>query len=259
MAELADVVDVLERIAPRALAAEWDNVGLLIEGTRPVRRIGLCVDLTEAVWEELRGADVDLVVAYHPPIFAGLKRMTERSPTSRVVLSVVRSGVHVYSPHTALDAAADGMADWLVQALGPLASAEPITPSREDPRVGEGRIGTLAEPVALDEAVSRIKDHLGLERLRVAGGVATVRKVAVCPGAGGQVLDRARQPDLVLTGELRHHDVLRWVGAGAAVVLTDHTNSERGFLPLLAGRLRSALPGLDVRLSEVDADPLSIR
>jgi putative NIF3 family GTP cyclohydrolase 1 type 2 len=58
---------------------------------------------------------------------------------------------------------------------------------------------------------------------------------------------------------MRHHDVLRWVGAGAAVVLTDHTNTERGFLPVLASRLRASLPGVEVHLSEVDADPLSVR
>ena len=60
------------------------------------------------------------------------------------------------------------------------------------------------------------------------------------------------------TGEMRHHDVLAKVAAGASVVLTEHTNCERGWLGRLAGRMRDAL-GLDVRVSTRDHDPLRVR
>ena len=65
--------------------------------------------------------------------------------------------------------------------------------------------------------------------------------------------------DLLVTGEMRHHDVLARVASGTSVILTDHSHSERGYLPVLAARLAEALAsGVEVRVSEVDADPLRI-
>ncbi len=91
MPTLDAALAALERLAPLAAAGDWDNVGLLLRGTRPVRRIGLCIDLTEPVLDELEAADVDLVVSYHPPIFRGLKRITGESGLERSVLRLVRA------------------------------------------------------------------------------------------------------------------------------------------------------------------------
>ncbi len=114
---VADVVDVLERLAPPELAAEWDNVGLLIgSGDSPCRRVMLCIDLTPDVLAEARRSRCQLVVAYHPPIFKPLSRLTPAE--APVVLEAIRHGLAVYSPHTALDAAAGGTNDVLAEILG---------------------------------------------------------------------------------------------------------------------------------------------
>jgi putative NIF3 family GTP cyclohydrolase 1 type 2 len=65
--------------------------------------------------------------------------------------------------------------------------------------------------------------------------------------------------DLCLTGELRHHDVMARVHNGTSVILSDHTHSERGYLPLLANRLQTALGGaIEALVSQSDDDPLSV-
>ena len=64
--------------------------------------------------------------------------------------------------------------------------------------------------------------------------------------------------DILLTGELGHHEVLAHVEHGGAVVLTDHTNCERGYLPQYAARIERACPDLTVVVSSVDRDPLSV-
>src|SRR5690606_17315058 len=146
-------------------------------------------------------------------------------------------GLTVYSPHTALDAVPGGMTDWLAEALGPGTKRVILPASSDGPELsgaGQGRVVTLTEPVTLSEAVARIKAHLGLSHLRVAAADtheqgALVRTLAVCPGAGGKVFERVDEVDLLLTGEMRHHDVLGRRAAGTSVVLCDHTNSERGF------------------------------
>ncbi|HCH61993.1 MAG TPA: Nif3-like dinuclear metal center hexameric protein [Deltaproteobacteria bacterium] len=257
---IESLVAVLEEIAPLAGAADWDNTGLLLRGMRAITRVGLCIDLTGPVWSELRQCDA--IVAYHPPIFRGLKRLDGSTPRQATLLDVIRQGVHVYAPHTALDAAPGAMGDWLLQAFGEPTSFEkcrPIQPAAFDPRYGVGRRARLAEPRSLQSLLPRLKSWLGLSAVRCAGDMNALRtSVAVCPGSGGSVLAGLDDVDILLTGELGHHEVLAHVAAGGAVVLTDHTNTERGYLPRYAARIRAACPDVSVVVSAVDSDPLVV-
>lgn len=258
-----DIVEVLSAIAPLRLAAGWDNVGTIVSGNRPVSQLMLCIDFTEGVLAEVEETGVDAVVAYHPPLFEGVRRLSRVTPQGRAILGAIRAGVHIYSPHTALDAAAGGVNDWLLEAFGSLAGVVPIEPDATDPDVGAGRRATLEEPKALSDLVAAIKHHLEVDTVRVAAppeldgwGQREIAHVAVCPGAGGSLFEGLEGVDLLLTGEMRHHDVLAHAGAGAAVVLAEHTNTERGYLPRLAERITAAIRGVEVTVSEVDADPL---
>ncbi|MBL8756286.1 MAG: Nif3-like dinuclear metal center hexameric protein, partial [Planctomycetes bacterium] len=114
----AEVVDILHEIAPLELAAEWDNVGVLLQPrSRPgtVRRVLLTIDLTAAVAKEASAARADLLVAYHPPIFQPLKRLAAGDGKQGPLLALAAAGIAVYSPHTALDAAPSGLGDWLAE------------------------------------------------------------------------------------------------------------------------------------------------
>jgi len=126
--------------------------------------------------------------------------------------------------------------------------------------LGLGRIGTLPDkPVSA--LLEQIKRGLEVDHLMVAGDTDQPRRLAaVCAGACGELMDHAIRlgVDFYLTGEMRHHDVLRGVQAGLTVVCTRHSNSERASLKRLAARLKEHLPELEVCVSLVDADPLQI-
>ena len=79
--DLKKIVKKLRLLAPTTLAADWDNVGLLIEPSPPhiVSTMLLTNDLTLPVLEEAIDKKVNLVLSYHPPIFVPLKRLTQRS------------------------------------------------------------------------------------------------------------------------------------------------------------------------------------
>ncbi|MEM6856051.1 MAG: Nif3-like dinuclear metal center hexameric protein [Planctomycetota bacterium] len=113
--KLHDVLAGLREVAPEALAEPWDKVGLhLGDPEQAVSRGLLCIDLTEAVVAEAVKKKCELVVAYHPPIFEPIKRLTDDGPwTQRRILAAARANLAVYSPHTALDAAAHGVCDWM--------------------------------------------------------------------------------------------------------------------------------------------------
>jgi dinuclear metal center YbgI/SA1388 family protein len=113
--QLREVVDVLEEIAPTRCAEDWDNVGLLAGDLRQdVSRAMLCIDYTPEVACEAAGEKSELIVAYHPPLFHAVKRLTAGS----LIFDAIRRGVAIYSPHTALDVADGGTNDMLADALG---------------------------------------------------------------------------------------------------------------------------------------------
>ena len=104
------VVAAMERIAPTWAAEEWDNVGLLIGSDAwKAGRMLLTIDLTSAVLDEARRGRFDMILAYHPPIFRPIKRMTiDRRRQDGLAAEALAARIAVYSPHTALDAAPGG-------------------------------------------------------------------------------------------------------------------------------------------------------
>jgi dinuclear metal center YbgI/SA1388 family protein len=215
------------------------------------------------VVSEAEALGAKLIIAYHPPIFQGLKRLRSSKPSERVILRCAAREIAVFSPHTALDAAPDGVNDWLLNAFG-AGERGPCIAHALDARFGQGRYLRLAEPVSLAAAVSSIKQHLGLPHVRVspapahAAAPAPIRSIAVCAGAGGSVFETLAGFDLYLSGEMRHHDVRARGLGGSSVVLCEHTNTERGFLPLFAQRLGHETPGTSFHVSQCDREPLTI-
>src|SRR5205823_6335825 len=113
--QLSELLAAMEKIAPTANAESWDNVGLLAgDPAQTVTKVLLTIDYTSEVADEGRRAGCDAVIAYHPPIFAPLKRVVAGNP----VFDAIHRGVAIYSPHTALDVADGGTNDVLCDLLG---------------------------------------------------------------------------------------------------------------------------------------------
>lgn len=266
--------ELMQSLAPLEFAESWDNVGVLIDrgAHAEIDRVCLAIDLTQAVLQEALHHDVQAIVAYHPPIFAGLKRIVASDSKGALLGELVERGMVVYSPHTALDAVPDGVNDWLLDAFD-TASRKPIVPNpgvlgtraaestSHSSAPGQGRLGELRTSIELEAAVRQVKAHLGLGWVRVSRGVGAtsgaIRTVGVCAGAGGALLSGCRA-DLLLTGEMRHHDVLDLAHRGTSVILTDHTHSERGYLPRLRSRILARAPDLEVHISTADLEPLQV-
>lgn len=259
---LLEVLDLLRELAPLELAAEWDNVGLVVAPARARRRLCkrvlLTIDATPAVVQEALKLQADLLVSYHPPIFQPLRRLDADEPRLGALLAAVAQNLAIYSPHTALDAAPGGLADWLAGRVAGGAVPESLRPCGE----GDfGRVVELQRPVSLAILLQRCKRSFGVSQLRLARGEGagkSVRTIAVAAGAGASVL-RGVAADVWVTGEMSHHDVLAAVHGGTSVILAEHSNTERGYLPLLQQRLRAAFGReLRVAISRRDRDPITV-
>lgn len=122
-----------------------------------------------------------------------------------------------------------------------------------------GRLVKLKEPLALDRVVELVKAHLKLDHVRLAtsSNTGSVKTVAICAGSGASLLKNVKA-DVFLTGEMSHHEVLDAVHRGTNVILCEHSNTERGFLPKWKEVLQSALEGVEILVSSQDRDPLQI-
>ncbi|XP_039554048.1 NIF3-like protein 1 isoform X2 [Passer montanus] len=158
---LRELVSALNDFASPALAESWDNVGLLVEPSPPhtVNTLFLTNDLTEEVMEEAVQKKADLVLSYHPPIFAPLKRVTWKTWKERLVVRALENRIGIYSPHTAYDAIPHGVNNWLTKGLGTCTSV-PLHPSTapSSPAEGTHRVEFCADAEHLDAVLSKIKD-----------------------------------------------------------------------------------------------------
>ncbi|MBM4016748.1 MAG: Nif3-like dinuclear metal center hexameric protein [Planctomycetes bacterium] len=167
MPTVADVVRAVDRLAPLALAEEWDNVGLVLgEPPWPVRRVLAALDVCDATCAEAERLRADALVVHHPLIFQAVKRLTGDSRSSRVALRLLAARRALIVAHTNLDAAPGGLSDILAQMVG-LRDAEPLAPA---PSAGKCKIVVFVPEAALE----------GVRQAAFAAGAGRIGEYAEC-------------------------------------------------------------------------------
>lgn len=136
----------------------------------------------------------------------------------------------------------------------------PLEPTL-DRRIGQGRIGRFARTVTLSALARSLVGRTGAtSAVTVGEGRRKLRRALVWVGAAGkspiEALDRqADPPDVVITGELSHHEALHYLRQGLAAIALGHWASERPVLKPLSVRLSQLLPKVRVVVSRLDRDP----
>ncbi|MCU0876521.1 MAG: Nif3-like dinuclear metal center hexameric protein [Pirellulaceae bacterium] len=260
MISIADICRFLEEFAPRGLAADWDNVGLLVgDRQEGASRVMTCLTITPAVAAEAIRERVELIVAHHPLPFRPLSRLTTDEPTGKILWQLIRAGVAVYSPHTSFDSAADGINQQLAAGLE-LVEIEPLTPvAGFDSPQGIGRRGRLTTPRSLSAIAEQLKTQWSLDGLFLTGDVTrSISRVAIACGSAGDLLSAAIDAgsELFITGEARLHTAYEAEARGIALLLVGHYASERPGVERLSAVLAQQFPTLAVWASRDERDPL---
>jgi dinuclear metal center YbgI/SA1388 family protein len=126
--QILDIIRVLEAKAPLSLQESYDNAGLLT-GQPGWECSGiLCtLDATEEVVLEAKSRGCNLVVAHHPIIFGGLKKLNGKNYVERTVIAAIKNDIAIYAIHTNLDNVLDGVNDRIADRLG-LVNREVLVP-----------------------------------------------------------------------------------------------------------------------------------
>lgn len=257
--QVRDFLSRLGERAPDSLAEEWDNVGLLVG--RPEAEMSsvlVALDLRPEVLAQAVADGHGAILTHHPLIFPVIDSVSPVTLPGALVLEAAEAHVAVIAAHTNLDSARGGLNDLMAEALG-VSDAAPLTPDDDDPEVGLGRVGMLAEPVRLGDLATRA-DDLWPSGARITGDpTERVQRIALCTGSGAGLIDAARLAgaDAYITCDLKYHDADR---AGAmALIGLDHAAVEAPLLALWAEAFGGLLEpeGCRVVLAEASTSPWS--
>jgi|GEM_PF-20520 len=313
--KVGEIIDLLEKRAPKKDAYEWDNVGLLV-GSKDwdVNKVYIALDATGEVIDRAVEQGANMLITHHPMIFSSMTQVVDSDYVGHRVMKLVENHVAYYAMHTNYDV--HGMAEVCAKALklghaiplepleagtggvyGPMISLQGLTEhngegalqgdtsemgeiplniheglisefsrSRElltdlNPYAkkeqhlepGLGCLGSLDEPVSLQEYAVYVKQALGLSSVRVFGDLdQMLHIVALLPGSGKSEIDLAVQKgaDVLVTGDIDHHSGLDAVEKGIAIIDAGHYGMEHLFMEDISFYLK----GLTGTL-EVETDP----
>ncbi|MEU0520656.1 Nif3-like dinuclear metal center hexameric protein [Streptosporangium sp. NPDC006007] len=266
MSTLADIVGELESIYDPAWAEAWDAVGLVCgDPAVKVGKVLFAVDPTAVVAAEAVEWGAGLIVTHHPLYLRGTTSVAATTFKGRLIHTLIRNDVALFTAHTNADVADPGVSDALARAVGLTGPLTPLLPAADDQRRGLGRIGSLPAPLSLREFARQAARGLPgtAGGLRVAGDLSReIRRVAVSGGSGDSLLGTARAAgvDAFLTADLRHHPASEFVEepGGPALIDAAHWATEWPWLADAAHRLTSALAlrgiTVETRVSETVTD-----
>jgi len=117
--KVATIIQKIEKIAPKKLAYDWDNVGLLVgDPGAEVDKILISLDITDQVVEEAIEKRAGMIVSHHPLIFKPIKNILWDNPMGAILKKLVQKEISVYAAHTSLDMCKNGVNQVLFEKLG---------------------------------------------------------------------------------------------------------------------------------------------
>ena len=258
MTTVADILNCIETFAPRSMAMDWDNVGLLCgDKNQPVTKILVALDPFEDVCHEAAEVGADLIVTHHPLIFQPLKTVTEDTEVGRCVRFLCKNDISAINAHTNLDCAPDGVNHRLAQVLGleNIRVIDPMGTDSEGREWGLLRQGQVAEQ-PLEGFLSTVKETLGCPGLRYVDGGKPVRNVAVGGGAcAGEFMDALRAGcDTFVTSDVKYNGFWDAEAAGLNLIDAGHFQTENPVVAVLAEKISAAFPEISVVVSEKHKD-----
>lgn len=118
-ATISSIMDIMDAIAPRHLAEQWDNVGLQLGNKHHrVNRVLVALDPSPQVVNAACSRGADLLITHHPLLFRPLKSIDSSTPVGAIIETAVKHGLSVFCAHTNLDSAFDGVNDCLAGIIG---------------------------------------------------------------------------------------------------------------------------------------------
>lgn len=258
--KIKDIRAILETVAPPHLQESYDNAGLIVgDPEAEVSGVLFCLDSTEAIVAEAISRNCNLIVAHHPIVFRGLKRLNGSNYIERTVIKAVQKNVAIYAIHTNLDNVhQQGVNSKIAEKIG-LDQTRILAPKPgADAEIGAGLLGQLAEPMPEQEFLLHLKSVMKTNCVRhTALRGRPVSSVAVCGGSGSFLLPAALHAgaDILVTADFKYHE---FFDAEGQLIIADigHYESEQFTIELLHDIISKKLPTFALHLTRLNTNPV---
>lgn len=256
--KLSKLIDKIEQFAPPSLAESWDNVGLIVgDREQETASVVLCLDVTRKAYELCLRSDSKICVCHHPFLFDATKKLDFQDPYYQLLRDMIKADIAIYAAHTNLDACVGGVNDALANQLElvPVATFMPSENPFDFQRelvAGTGRICIQKKPGLLFDLARKVTSRLETFGCHVNFDCdRPVGRILVVGGSydsqwNADVLDN--KIDVVISGEIKHRDMVFFDRFGVAAIAAGHDATERTVLPAFKRLLEKELPELKVEI-----------
>ena len=250
----SEIIERLENLSPTSFAENWDNIGLLAgRRDKEVKCIYIALDATDEVIADAIRQGADMLITHHPLIFTKLNRIDTDHFIGRRLFKLIQNDISYYAMHTNFDVM--GMADAAADELA-LQDRQVLELTYEDDisKEGIGRFGRLREQMSLLTCAEFVKKVFQLESVRVWGKEnKIIEKVALAPGSGGSCIRHALAlgADVLVTGDIDHHEGIDALAQGLAIIDAGHYGVEHIFIKDMEEYLKENMNGVDVVTEEI--------
>ncbi len=262
---IQDITSLLQKIAPPALQENYDNAGLITGNTNwNCTGTIISLDASEAVVNEAIQNNCNLIIAHHPIIFSGLKKITGNNYVEKTIIAAIKNDIAIYAIHTNLDNVLHGVNAAIADKLG-LINRQVLQPKNEvlpledtNYQIGSGLLGELPESMSEMDFLGYIKEKFNLSVIKHTDLLdKPVKKVALCGGAGSFLICAATAAgaNFYISSDIKYHE---FFDANNRLVIADigHYESEQFTIGLLFDILREKFPTFAVLKTGVKTNPV---
>ncbi len=237
--KVQEIVKIVEDFAPRSLAYDWDNTGLIYGNPeKNVKRLYITLDTNPKTVCEAVEKGCDMILSHHPILLGGIKVIDIMTDDGKVLEMLIKNDISLYASHTPTDCCKDGINDVLAEKLG-IGDIEIIYKVTDNE--GLGRVGNLKVPTTLSEFCETVKKELGTPFIRVCGdGNRVIKRVAVGGGACHDLIPQARSmgAEVMVTADMKYHESIEAVNSGVSVIDAGHYPTENFVIDIFSNLFR---------------------
>ncbi len=242
--KLKDIIETIEKNYPPCLAYDWDNSGLFFgDIEREIQKVLVTLDITPEIIDQAIDNGADMVLAHHPITMDGIKTLADGSMLSDMIINAVKNDVCIYSAHTNMDTAKDGINQKLAE-IFKLKDIIILENDKPYDDCGLGRIGSLENEMTLSDFCELVKEKLNTPFVRVCGDERKIKRVAVASGSCSEYVPSAikKGADVIITADMKYHHCIEFVYDGIAIIDAGHFSTEN----IVKDMFKELLPDVEI-------------
>ncbi len=117
--QVKDITTIIEEFASLSYQESYDNSGLIVGSTTDeVNGVLICLDCVDAVLEEAIALNCNMIIAHHPIVFEGIKKLNGKNYIEKVVIKAIKNNIAIYAAHTNLDNTFNGVSFKMAEKIG---------------------------------------------------------------------------------------------------------------------------------------------